>query len=62
MDFASLSAEGSEEWMVAVDTSGQLHMRQGNLLHLLSPWGGWWGIAINFFQCGDNSGHYFPEA
>ena len=32
IDFASLSAEGSEEWMVAVDVSGQLYLRQGTHL------------------------------
>ena len=32
IDFASLSAEGSKEWMVAVDVSGQLYLRQG--MHL----------------------------
>ena len=29
IDFASLSAEGSEECIVAVDISGQLYARQG---------------------------------
>lgn len=29
VDVASVSAEGNEEWVVALDTAGELHIRLG---------------------------------